>query len=41
MLIDGFNAIAMGENPRLIEIKLSSYVKNWYGTQKKEGWRTT
>ncbi len=28
MLIDGFNAIAMGENPRLIEIKLSSYVKN-------------
>lgn len=28
MLIDGFSAIAMGENPRLIEIKLSSYVKN-------------
>lgn len=28
MLIDGFNAIAMGENPRLIEIKLNSYVKN-------------
>ncbi len=28
MLIDGFSSIAMGENPRLIEIKLSSYVKN-------------
>jgi chemotaxis protein MotA len=28
MLIDGFNSIAMGENPRLIEIKLSSYVNN-------------
>jgi chemotaxis protein MotA len=28
MLIEGFNSIAMGENPRLIEIKLSSYVKN-------------
>jgi chemotaxis protein MotA len=28
MLIEGFNAIATGENPRLIEIKLSSYVKN-------------
>lgn len=28
MLIEGFNSIAMGENPRLIEIKLSSYVNN-------------
>jgi chemotaxis protein MotA len=28
MLVDGFNAIAMGENPRVIEIKLNSYVKN-------------
>ncbi len=28
MLIEGFNSIAMGENPRIIEIKLSSYVKN-------------
>lgn len=28
MLIDGFNAIATGENPRIIEIKLSSYVNN-------------
>lgn len=28
MLIDGFNSIAMGENPRIIEIKLSSYVNN-------------
>lgn len=28
MLIEGFNSIAVGENPRVIEIKLSSYVKN-------------
>lgn len=28
MLIEGFNSIAMGENPRIIEIKLSSYVNN-------------
>lgn len=28
MLIEGFNSIAMGENPRVIEIKLSSYVNN-------------
>ena len=27
MLIEGFNSISIGENPRLIEIKLSSYVK--------------
>lgn len=28
MLIEGFNSIAVGENPRVIEIKLSSYVNN-------------
>jgi chemotaxis protein MotA len=28
MIIEGFNSIAMGENPRIIEIKLSSYVNN-------------
>lgn len=28
MLIEGFNSIAIGENPRLIEIKLSSYVNH-------------
>jgi len=28
MLIEGFNCIAQGENPRIIEIKLSSYVNN-------------
>lgn len=28
MLIEGFSSIAMGENPRVIEIKLSSYVNN-------------
>ena len=28
MIIEGLNSIAMGENPRIIEIKLSSYVNN-------------
>ncbi len=28
MLIEGFNSISVGENPRIIEIKLSSYVNH-------------
>lgn len=28
MLIEGFNSIATGENPRIIEMKLNSYVNN-------------